>query len=93
MREQKNDRNTTASLTVAVETTPVYKPFDVPLLAGTVFYILDRDLSEVLKENRGAIWGELLRKSLHFRRAQEGNVSERFCAPPITRANIRRRLF
>ncbi len=86
MREQKNTTKPlaggiqeppkggtqNASLTVEVETAPIYKPFDVPLLAGQVFYLLDRDLSEVLKENKKAIWGNLLKKKPSFSEGARG---------------------
>jgi hypothetical protein len=52
----------TASLTVKVETEASYVELEAHMLAGQVFYILDRDLSEVLKENKNAIWGDLLKK-------------------------------
>ena len=51
-----------ASLTVKVETEAGYVELDAHMLAGQVFYILDRDLSEILKENKNAIWGNLLKK-------------------------------
>ncbi|HEV7643280.1 MAG TPA: hypothetical protein VGO50_04990 [Pyrinomonadaceae bacterium] len=51
MRKQKNGGAGNASLTVKVETEAGYVELDAHIMAGQVFYILDRDLSEVLKEN------------------------------------------
>jgi hypothetical protein len=68
MRKQKDDRKPpeggtqNASLAVKVETEASYVELEAHMLAGQVFYILDRDLSEILKENKNAIWGDLLKK-------------------------------
>ncbi len=68
MRKQKDDRKPpkggtqNSSLTVKVETEAGYVELDAHMLAGQVFYILDRSLAEILKENKNAIWGNLLKK-------------------------------
>ncbi len=84
MREQKRDKtgsgeppeggagNAAASLVVEVEKVSTYMPFDTHSLAGQVFYVLDRDLSEVLKENRDAIWRDLTKKNPPFSEGARG---------------------
>ncbi|HEV7645621.1 MAG TPA: hypothetical protein VGO50_16910 [Pyrinomonadaceae bacterium] len=62
MRKQKDGGTGNASLTVKVESEAGYVELNAHMLAGQVFYILDRDLSEILKENKNAIWGNLLKK-------------------------------
>jgi hypothetical protein len=88
MREQKNIEKPpkggtqNSSLTVEVEAAPVHLPFETNSLAGQVFYILDRDLSEILKENRKAIWGDLLKKNGSFSDgARAQNIKEILSAP------------
>ncbi len=50
-----------ASLTVKIESESSFIELDAHMLAGQVFYILDKDFSEVLKENKNTIWGDLLK--------------------------------
>ncbi len=82
MREQKNDRSTTASLTVEVEAVPVHLAFEANSLAGQVFYLLDRDLSEVLKEHKKAIWGDLLKKNGVFSDGARGTIIKEILRAP-----------
>jgi hypothetical protein len=60
MREQKNKLEAASSLMVKMEKADAPWRFGAHPLAGQVFYVLDKDLSAVLKEHRDAIWGDLL---------------------------------
>ena len=71
-----------ASLTVKVESESSFVELDAHMLAGQVFYILDRDLSEILKENKNAIWGDLLKKKGAFSDTSRGeHLREILLAP------------
>jgi len=72
----------TASLTVKVETEGGYVELEAHMLAGQVFYILDKDLSEILKENKNAIWGDLLKKKASVSDSARGeHIREILLAP------------
>ncbi len=86
MRKQKDGGAGVASLTVKVETEAGYVELDAHMMAGQVFYILDRDLSEILKENKNAIWGDLLKKRGLFSDTSRGeHLREILLAPENTR--------
>jgi hypothetical protein len=75
-----------ASLAVKIETEGGYVELGAHMLAGQVFYILDKDLSEVLKENKNTIWGDLLKKKGEFSdSAREEHIREILLAPDHTR--------
>ncbi len=52
------------------------------MLAGQVFYLLDRDLSEVLKENKKAIWGDLLKRNNMFSDGARGTIIKELLRTP-----------
>ena len=91
MRKQKDGGAGVASLTVKVESESSFVELDAHLLAGQVFYILDRDLSEILKENKNAIWGDLLKKRRLFSDTSRGEHLREILLAQGTLANIRRR--
>ncbi|HEV7642383.1 MAG TPA: hypothetical protein VGO50_00450 [Pyrinomonadaceae bacterium] len=75
-----------ASLTVKVEEEASYVELGSHMLAGQVFYLLDRDLSEILKENKNTIWGNLLKKRELFSDSARGeNIREILRAPDHAR--------
>ncbi len=86
MRKQKNGGEGNASLMVKVETESSFVELDAHMMAGQVFYILDRDLSEILEENKNAIWGDLLKKRSLFSDTSRGeHLREILLAPENTR--------
>ena len=69
-----------------VESESSFVELDAHMMAGQVFYILDRDLSEILKENKNTIWGDLLKKrGLFSDTSREEHLREILLAPENTR--------
>lgn len=64
-----------ASLAVEIERDQIRLPYDAHPLSGRVLYVLDRDLSEILKENRSVIWKDFLRRDLYPDNVRGGNIS------------------